>query len=228
MVGPKNFRARRRTKANLSKNVNTVNVRKWESSLGGIESAMNKIQRNRRVARCRARKQLKESPAWHSFTQEQQEQKEVDVIAEVDEVYDKQTEEARRVWEGKDEGSPSEDDSNDDDDEDEDDEDNVDNTHHDDSDSDNDESDPSFDGAADEPEVEGEFGDVLDHNGQRIIPPEVVSSFAKVWARGTVRLREAVTQYERHAADDEEGYSLSDSSDEDIEGSEESDNAMQE
>ena len=226
MVGPRNFHARRRTKADLSKNVNTVNVRKWESALGGIEAALHKVQRNRRVARCRARKQLKESADWHLLTTEQQQEKDLAAIAGVDVIYDQHMEEVRRVWEGKEDGSPSEDDSDEDGDGNNDE--NVDDSHIGESDSDNDESDSSFDRASDQPEIKGEFGDVRGDDGQRIIPPEVIASFGKVWKRGTGRLRKAVDQYEPHATNDEEGYSLSDSSDEDVEGSEESDNAMEE
>jgi hypothetical protein len=202
MVGPRDFHARRKTKKTLSTNPKTIRARKYDASIGGLNAGLNKVKRNKRTARCRARKQLHESPAWNTWSSKEQEEKEEEVLLEIEALYELQTQEVMRQWQGdksEDESgsqgseydeemelSPSSEKSEAD------------------ADVESDHEEGSFtDSAEEEPENDGEFGDERDANGQRIVSEDVVASFREIWEKGRETLLETTARFETHGNENE-------------------------
>jgi hypothetical protein len=134
------------------------------------------------------------------LSSKEQEEKEQEVLLGIDKLYEQQTQEVMRQWQGEDEESGDELDTDDGE---------MDISPPSEgseagSDLSEGSSDGSFDDAAEEEsENEGEFGDERDADGQRIVAKDVVDSFRDIWEKGRERLLEATATFEKHGSENE-------------------------
>jgi hypothetical protein len=206
MVGVNDFKPRKRVKEILSQNPATARTRKYEQALSGLDAALLKVGRNQRTARSRARALLRASPGWSTWTQEERKERERVAVLEIDEKYDQQRAEVQQQWaeDDSEESESSEQESK------EDDMPMSDIAEEDDS-NESDRSNPEFDGAEDEPEVDGEFGvEEYDKEGNRVVSDEVRETFEEILAKGAKRIAHSVKGFARWGDVDEKP--LSDSS----------------
>lgn len=94
------FLRRKSSKSRIerSNRSNTKRTREYEQSRVGLDAALLKIKRNRRVAICRKRAELKKQPGWTKLSADEKQQRTESALDEIRLRYDIAEEEAMAEW----------------------------------------------------------------------------------------------------------------------------------